>query len=66
MNRVAVLAAFVVMILSGCTSIITYIKQDNRHDNAYCETDDGSQGLLDISGECTINKPEVKNKEEAT
>ncbi len=67
MNKLAVtVVLMVLMMLGGCTSIITYIKEDNRHDNANCEADDGSQGVFDVNGECTIIQPGGDNKNEAT
>ncbi|EHK2923198.1 hypothetical protein J7Y46_003027 [Vibrio parahaemolyticus] len=69
MNKLAVIAALLLMMvmpLTACTSIITYIKSDNRHDNISCDSDDGSQGILDVNGECKILKPGKQNKDEAT
>ncbi len=68
MSKLAVLAVLLltmVMPLTACTSIITYIKHDNRHDNTSCDND-GSQGVIDVNGDCKILKPGTQNKDEAT
>ncbi|HBN6266236.1 TPA: hypothetical protein L3N15_004218 [Vibrio parahaemolyticus] len=54
MNKLVIFLLASTLSVSGCTSIITYIKNDNRHDNNSCETSEGSQGLLDVDGNCTI------------
>ncbi len=69
MNKLAVTAVLLLTMaapLTACTSIITYIKHDNRHDNTSCDGDDGSQGVIDVNGDCKILKPGMQNKDEAT
>ncbi|HHY0551842.1 TPA: hypothetical protein ACVU5P_004161 [Vibrio parahaemolyticus] len=59
MNKTAVIFILAsTLVAGGCTSIITYIKNDNRHDNTSCEASDGSQGLLDVDGNCSIGAKE--------
>jgi len=62
-KRYAALAAMMTVV--GCSSIITLIQQDNRednrHDNLSCETEEGSQGLFDIHGQCIIQSPAKKD-----
>ncbi|MFA0155410.1 hypothetical protein [Vibrio sp. 10N.261.46.A3] len=43
------------LFLVGCTSIITYINNDNRHHNTSCDSNDASQGVWDVNGECRIS-----------
>ncbi|MGY4028420.1 hypothetical protein ACW5WQ_21155 [Aeromonas rivuli] len=56
MNRV-VGALVMVGLLGGCSSIITYIRNDNSSGNAQCEPDSPSGGILSVQRDCIINQP---------
>lgn len=45
----------VCLLLGGCTSIITYIRNDNSIGPDYCEPDGG--GVISVRRDCIINQP---------
>ncbi|WP_341495741.1 hypothetical protein WAX87_11055 [Photobacterium damselae subsp. damselae] len=48
-------AVLLLSVLSGCTSIITYIKSDSSHDNKNCKPSGaGGGGIFNISRDCII------------
>lgn len=57
-------AVLLLSALSGCTSIITYIKSDSSHDNKNCKPSGaGGGGIFNISRDCIIAHDVEQKKE---
>jgi hypothetical protein len=45
------------VLTAGCTSIITYIRNDNSTGTARCEPETDTGGIFSVRRDCIINQP---------